>query len=108
MSDLTPAVELRAEQIADLVRQPGPYCNEDGDWWVPWVAVPRFRAARALVVSHLGYAVPSEGTLRYLGRELTWLDMAHEAGCEVEGEDACPEMVRVDCWRFEENREPWA
>lgn len=108
MSTVSPDVALAAEQVARLVRQPGPYMNEDGDWWVPWVAVPRFRDARNMVVDHLDYSIPDEGTLVYVGRQMTWLDLAHEEGCETEGPYKCPEMVRTDCWRFLEHRKDWA
>lgn len=75
----------------------GPYMNEDGDWWVP-ATVP-FRRARAEIVSCVQYSIPEEGTLRYEGKQMQWLDSEHEGYC---GED-CPMNRHVEAWHFVEN-----
>lgn len=75
----------------------GPYCNEDGDWWVPVEGI-RFYQARALVVGCLPYSVPEDGRLAYVGKVTQWLDSEHEGYC---GEE-CETNLRVLAWHFEE------
>lgn len=57
----------------------GPYLNDDGDWWVPVEDVKSFREARNLVVNHLSYEIPEDGTLRYEGKKRTIVDDEHIA-----------------------------
>jgi hypothetical protein len=84
--------------------------NEDGDWWVAVEDVPSFRAARDHVLAHLSFDIPSEGTLRYLGKQRTRLCDA-PAGEHIDplgGLDPamCDETCRRDAlaYHFEENR----
>lgn len=79
----------------------GPYLNEDGDWWVPVEDAPSFRAARGVVLDHLDYDVPYDGTLRYRGKERTNLcDGDHEVGPECNA--TCSRYVLA--YHFEEHR----
>jgi hypothetical protein len=73
----------------------GPYCNDDGEWWVPVEGIP-FKKARALV---LGCAY--DGRLAYLGKEMQWLDSEHEGHDGDDGED-CPSNRYVLAYHFEE------
>jgi len=75
----------------------GPYCNDDGDWWVPAEGIS-FKKARALVVGCLRYSIPEDGRLAYLGKENQWLDTDHEGYC---GPD-CKTNLRVLAYHFEE------
>jgi hypothetical protein len=75
----------------------GPYCNDDGDWYVP-VEGNSFKKARALVVSCL-YDVPR---LAYLGKKTVWMDSEHEAGCDKE---TCPFNRYALAYHFEERRD---
>jgi hypothetical protein len=77
----------------------GPYMNESGDWWVP-VEAASFRKARREVVMCLDYTIPDDGTLRYAGKSMAWLDSEHEAGCDND----CPTNRHVLAFHFEENR----
>lgn len=74
---------------------PGPYCNEEGDWWVP-VESLGYIAARQLVKADMYDAA---NLLVYVGREMTWLDTEHESGC---GDD-CPSRHHVPAWHFRED-----
>lgn len=86
-----------------MTGDPGPYMNEDGDWWVP-VEGHSLAQARALVLGCLYYSIPSEGRLAYLGREMAWLDSEHDPdSC---GED-CESNRRLLAWHFEERQAPW-
>ena len=76
----------------------GPYMNEDGDWWVP-VDAGSFREARAEVVSCIQYSIPDDGTLRYKGKEMQWLDDEHEGYCGPE----CPTNNKRLAYHFVEN-----
>ena len=78
----------------------GPYCNDDGDWWVPVEGIP-FKKARELVVGCLDYSIPDDGTLIYRGKEMAWLDDEHEG--HYEGDDECPSNRHALAWRFEAN-----
>lgn len=76
----------------------GPYMNEDGVWWVPTDG-HSYHEARHEVVSCIQYAIPEEGTLRYKGKEMAWLDSEHEGWCDYD----CPTNRHVLAYRFEEN-----
>ena len=80
----------------------GPYCNEDGDWWVPVAGVP-FKKARELVLSCIQYDIPSEGALAYRGKETVWLDSEHEGYCG----DECETNRNLLAYHFEEHQKDW-
>ena len=72
----------------------GPYCNEDGDWWVPVAAEPnRMKAA------HVVRKCVDDDRLKvvYLGRSTTRLT-PHEYGCACDPD--CHQTVAA--WHFEE------
>jgi hypothetical protein len=93
------ALEHGKEQIKKL---PGPYMNEDGDWWVK-VEGHSFKQARHEILMCLGYDVPYDGTLVYKGKEKTFL-------CEEHSADEVGPMCNSTCssvvlaYHFVENR----
>ena len=84
-----------ADVLVEPAVPPGPYMNEDGDWWVPVEGIS-FRAARAAVVSCLDTVFP----LAYKGKEMAWLDSVHEGYCDAE----CSTNRQVLAYHFEEHR----
>lgn len=75
----------------------GPYCNEDGDWWVPVEGIP-FKKARELVRGCMW-----SPRLAYLGKEKQWLDSEHEG--HDGGDERCPSNHYVLAYHFEERGE---
>ena len=71
----------------------GPYCNEDGEWWVPVAAEPNRMRAAAIVRG----CMDPEATLRYEDQVVATLT-PHEVGCDC-GRD-CRRPVRA--WHFVE------
>jgi hypothetical protein len=83
---------------------PGPYCDEDGDWWVPVAAIPnRMKAAHEVRM-----CVDSDSKVRYEGLQRgVRLEMEHDDVCEPDEEtgEEPPCIALVDCWHFTED---WA
>ncbi len=72
---------------------PGPYCNEDGDWWVPVEAIHnRMKAAHEVRMCADPLAV-----IRYEGMVTTNLT-PHDIGCDC-GKDCVRPVV---AWHFTE------
>jgi len=76
----------------------GPYCNDDGDWWVPVEGIP-FKEARALVLSCVDCP-----RLAYLGKEREWLDSEHEGHYGDDG-GGCASNRYVLAWHFQDRSE---
>lgn len=79
---------------------PGPYCNEDGDWWVPVEAIPnRMKAHHAVRM-----VVDSDAKVRYVGlSRACWFDMEHEDVCSEDDDGNRPPcVILADAWHFEE------
>lgn len=72
---------------------PGPYCNEDGDWWVPVEQIHnRMKAAHEVRKCADDYA-----KIRYVG--MVTVDLTpHDIGCDC-GDDC---RRSVTAWHFEE------
>lgn len=73
----------------------GPYMNEDGDWWVP-VEAMSYLAARRFVRGHL---YGDDNRLVYKGKEMAWLDSAHEAHPR---DEECGTSRHLLAWHFVE------
>ena len=74
---------------------PGPYCNDEGDWWVP-VAALSYLDARRLVKRDMDDSCHNR--LVYHGKVEVWLD-AEDEGCE---DDQCSGRFKTLSWHFEE------
>lgn len=77
---------------------PGPYMNEDGDWWVAVADAP-YLEARRYVKQHVD--LTDDYKLVYEGRETVWLCATE--GCETTvKEEHDPACRQVPAWHFRE------
>ena len=79
---------------------PGPYQNEDGDWWVPISAVPnRMKAAHEVRM-----CMWEDSVMEYVGITRDGrFDTEHADLCAPGEDHAAPDCVFVaDAWHFRE------